>query len=68
MQVAGAAVLAWPIRRAGRLDLAGVVDDEPDDRLSVDLRRREREGIIAVWLPDESGGTRGDEWREGEFR
>lgn len=47
MQVFGASVVARPIRRPGRSNVASVVDDYPDDCVSVDARSRKVEGVFA---------------------
>jgi hypothetical protein len=68
VEVAGAAVVARPIRRAGRLDITVAVDDESDDRLRVDPRSGDAEGVVAVRRPEEVPRPRRNEWRERKFR
>jgi hypothetical protein len=68
MRVSGTSVVARPIRRPGRSNVASVIDGDADDRVGVDSRSRKAEGVLAVRQTDESSRSRRNKWREGKFR
>jgi hypothetical protein len=58
MQVSGATVVARPIRRPGRSNVAGVIDRDSDDCVGVDPWSRKREWWMAVASQRRAAGGR----------
>jgi hypothetical protein len=62
-----ASVVARPIRRPGRSNIAGAIDDDSDDRVCVDAGSPNGEGVFAIRRPHESSSSRRGERSEGKF-